>query len=178
MSRLWIAVPVFALLTALGAQFSVPMTPVPMTLQSLFVVLSGLVLGARGGAAAMGLYLFLGAVGLPVFSDGGSGLDALTGPTAGYLAAFPIMAGVVGGLAHRPVLASFVGMSMLAVAAHLLILGLGAGWLATRIGATEALAVGFTPFLIGAVVKSVVAAGLAIGLRGLARGSGPQLRAS
>lgn len=165
MSRLWIAAPLFALLTALCAQVSVPMTPVPMTLQSFAVVLSGLVLGARGGVAAMGLYLLLGAVGLPVFSDGGSGMDALTGPTAGYLVAFPLAAGAVGALTGRPTLSGFVGMSGLAIAAHLLVLGLGAGWLATQTGFAEAVAVGFTPFLIGAVVKSIAAAGVASGWR-------------
>lgn len=165
MSRLWIAVPLFALLTALCAQVSVPMTPVPMTLQSFAVVLSGLVLGARGGAAAMGLYLLLGGVGLPVFSDGGSGMAALTGPTAGYLIAFPLAAGAVGALAGRPALSGFVGMSGLAIAAHLLILGLGAGWLATQTGLAEAVAVGFTPFLIGAAVKSIATAGVVSGWR-------------
>ncbi|MFJ6025265.1 biotin transporter BioY [Brevundimonas sp. NPDC092305] len=165
MARLWISIPLFALLTALCAQISVPMTPVPMTLQSFAVVLSGLVLGARGGAAAMGLYLLLGAVGLPVFSDGGSGVDALTGETAGYLVAFPLAAGLAGTLSRRPALSGFIGMSGLAIGAHLLILALGATWLATGIGVEEALAVGFAPFLIGAIAKSLAAAGAALALR-------------
>ena len=150
-------IPVFSLLTALGAQISVPMTPVPMTLQSLVVVLSGLFLGWRYAAVAMGLYLAIGAAGLPVFSDGGSGLDALMGPTAGYLWSFPLAAAVAG-LASSARGWRGAGLAMsAALVAHLMILCLGASWLMRSIGGTEALAVGFTPFLVGAVVKSALA---------------------
>ena len=157
MTRTWLLIPVFALLTALGAQVSVPMTPVPMTLQSLAVVAAGLVLGWLGGGAAMGLYLLLGAVGLPVFSDGGAGLDALTGPTAGYLWSFPIAAAVAG---LAPAAKGWRGPTLAMAAAlfaHAMILGLGAAWLARSVGWPEAWGFGVAPFLIGAVVKSAVA---------------------
>ena len=147
----------FAVLTALGAQVSLPMAPVPMTLQSLAVVLAGGVLGPRWGVAAMVLYLAAAAVGLPVLSDGGGGMAALTGPTAGYLAGFVLAAGAVGMAGRRGWLARPASGIALLSTAHLLILLPGAAWLARGMGWNAALEAGFTPFLIGAVVKSAVA---------------------
>ena len=147
----------FAALTALAAQVSIPMVPVPMTLQSLAVVLAGGVLGPRGGVAAMGLYLAAAAVGLPVLSDGRSGIAALAGPTAGYLAGFVLAAWATGEAGRRGWLTRPVPGIALFSATHLLILLPGAAWLALDIGWSAALAGGFTPFLIGAVVKSAVA---------------------
>lgn len=159
-----LGVVLFAGLTALGAQVSVPMVLVPMTLQSLAVVLAGGVLGPRRGVAAMGLYLAAAAVGLPVLSDGRSGLEALTGPTAGYLVGFVLAAWVSGeagrrGWLNRPV----AGIAILS-AAHLLILLPGMAWLARDLGWTDALAGGFTPFLPGAVLKSAAAWLILVGL--------------
>lgn len=162
MKRLLIGIPVFALLTALGAQISVPMAPVPMTLQSLGVVLSGLILGWRGGAASMVLYLVAGAVGLPVFSDGASGLNALTGPTSGYLFAFPLAAAVAG-LAPRSDGRRALTLAFAwAFVAHLLILWLGVARLAQGMPLVQAIESGFSPFLIGAAVKSTIALGLSL----------------
>ena len=159
----------FAALTALGAQIDVPMTPVPMTLQSLAVVLAGGVLGPRLGVAAMLLYLAAAAVGLPVLSDGASGVGALTGATGGYLVGFPIASAVVGVAARQGWLIRPVTGIGLLCAAHLLILGLGVIWLARAIGWPEALSGGFTPFLIGAVVKSAAAWLILAGLRRYSR---------
>ena len=152
-----LGVVLFTVLTALAAQISVPMVPVPMTLQSLAVVLAGAVLGAGRGSAAMILYLAAAAVGLPVLSDGRSGIEALTGPTAGYLLGFVLAAAAVGVAARRGWLARPIPGIALLSAAHLLILGLGVAWLARAIGWTDALAGGFTPFLPGAILKSVAA---------------------
>jgi biotin transport system substrate-specific component len=89
-------------LVAAAAQVSVPLpgTPVPMTLQPLAVLLVGGLLGARLGAASLGLYLALGAAGLPVFTPTVPlvGVARLFGPTGGYLLAYPVAAFVVGGL--------------------------------------------------------------------------------
>lgn len=147
----------FAVLTALAAQVSIPMVPVPMTLQSLAVVLAGGVLGPRRGVAAMGLYLAAAALGLPVLSDGRSGIAALAGPTAGYLVGFILAAWTSGEAGRRGWLTRPVPGIALFSATHLLILLPGAAWLALDIGWTAALAGGFTPFLIGAVVKSAAA---------------------
>ena len=155
----------FAALTALAAQVSVPMVPVPMTLQSLAVVLAGGVLGSRLGVAAMVLYLAAAAVGLPVLSDGRRGIEALTGPTAGYLVGFILAAAAVGMAARRGWLKRPIPGIALLSAAHLLILLPGAVWLARGIGWSDAFAGGFTPFLIGAVVKSAAAWLILAGLR-------------
>jgi len=89
----------FSILTAIGAQIEIPNQPVPYTLQTFFVLLAGALLGKRNGAASMGLYLILGAIGMPVFSSGAFGFSRILGPTGGYLFSFPIAAFVVGYLA-------------------------------------------------------------------------------
>jgi biotin transport system substrate-specific component len=158
----------FALLMAACAQISVPMAPVPMTLQTFAVLLAGAVLGGWWGAGSVLLYLAMAAAGLPVLADGGSGLARLAGPTAGYLFAFPVAALVAGELGRRPRFRRPVAEAGLMVSAHLLILALGAGWLAISIGWREALADGFAPFLIGAAVKSAAVVLCATALRRLA----------
>jgi biotin transport system substrate-specific component len=95
----WIAG--FAALTALGAQIEIPHQPVPYTLQTLFVLLSGAVLGRRNGALSQLLYVALGMSGVPVFSSWGFGLARVLGPTGGYLLAFPVAAFAVGYLVRE-----------------------------------------------------------------------------
>ncbi len=93
----------FAALTAVGAQIEIPHAPVPFTLQTLFVLLSGAILGPRLGAVSMLAYLGAGAAGLPVFSSFGFGFARLLGPTGGYLLAFPAAAFIAGFLrGERP----------------------------------------------------------------------------
>lgn len=163
----WFALPAFALLMAVCAQATVPMAPAPMTLQTFAVLLAGAVLGSWRGAAAALLYLAIGAVGLPVFADGAGGLAHFRGPTGGYLLAFPLAAGLVGALAGRPRFRPPWAAATLILAGHLLILAIGTAWLATFVGGREALDAGLTPFLIGAVVKSVAVVPAARGLRRL-----------
>lgn len=91
----------FALLTALGAQIVIPTIPVPFTLQTFFVLLSGALLGPRKGAAAQMTYLAMGASGLPAFAGFSGGFPYLLGPTGGYLIAFPFAAFVTGALLHE-----------------------------------------------------------------------------
>ena len=74
-----------AALTAVGSTIFVPIGPVPIVLTTLFVLLSGLLLGSRWGLASMGLYLLVGAMGMPVFAGGRGGLPHFFGPTGGYL---------------------------------------------------------------------------------------------
>ena len=89
----------FALLAAIGAQIEIPNQPVPFTLQTLFVLLAGPLLGKKSGAASMGLYVILGTAGLPVFSGAGFGIARIFGPTGGYLLSFPVAAFTIGYLA-------------------------------------------------------------------------------
>src|SRR3989339_1369533 len=88
----------FAALTAAVSPIKIPLgfTPVPITLQTLMVLLSGAMLGPYYGALAMILYILVGALGLPVFAGGGSGIGALLGPTGGYLISYFIAAFVIG----------------------------------------------------------------------------------
>jgi biotin transport system substrate-specific component len=90
----WIST--FAILTAVAAQIEIPTQPVPFTLQTFFVLLAGAILGKRGGALSMCLYVTLGVIGLPLFSGGSFGVARVIGPTGGYLLSFPIAAFVVG----------------------------------------------------------------------------------
>ena len=96
---MWISL--FAVATALGARVEIPHQPVPYTLQTMIVLLSGAFLGSRNGAVSQMLYLLSGALGAPVFSAGSFGIAALLGPTGGYLLAFPAAAAVVGYLIRR-----------------------------------------------------------------------------
>jgi biotin transport system substrate-specific component len=86
----------FSILTAISAQVAVPVKPVPFTLQTMIVMLSGAFLGAKNGAYSQVLYLFLGSIGFPVFANGSMGITVLFGPTGGYLLAFPVAAYIVG----------------------------------------------------------------------------------
>ncbi len=89
----------FSFLTAIAAQFTIPVKPVPFTLQTVAVLLAGAFLGAKKGAYSQLLYLALGVIGLPVFAqipDGAIGFARLFGPTGGYLLAFPLAAFITG----------------------------------------------------------------------------------
>ena len=158
-----------SLLIALAAKVAVPVpfSPVPMTLQPLAVLLVGAALGARRGAAAAALYLLEGALGLPVFAHP----LGLLGPTAGYLYAFPVAAGVVGALAERGWTATIVRTAA-AMAAGIAIIHLGGwSWLATmmNLGAGPAFATGVAPFLAGDILKIAIGTALLPGLQRLVR---------
>ena len=164
-----IAVAVIALWIA--SQIAVPLTPVPITLQTLAVVLTGFLLGSVLGFLAAVTWLILGALGLPFFAEGAGGIEHLTGPTSGYLWSFPFAAAVAGLGAQRD-RRTTLWLFLLAISAHLITLGAGALWLGTRIGAEAALLKGVLPFLPGAALKSAVAAFLVScsrRLRGLRR---------
>lgn len=153
----------FALLTALGAfvRIPLPFTPVPVTLQTFFVLAAGIYLGSRDAALSQLGYLALGAVGLPVFA-GGAGLGHFLGVTGGYLIAFPIAAALVGA-ALRPG-DSAARATVVCVAATLLILALGALGVAASlgVGTERALALGVLPFLPGGAVKVAAAVALVV----------------
>lgn len=160
-----IAVAAFTVATALGAQVFVPLpgiTPVPMTLQALFVVLAGALLGPRLGAASQVAYLAMGVAGLPVFAGGGFGFWHLFGPTGGYLLAFPVAAFLAGLLARpagRKTVADLARVFVGLLVASLSILAIGTAWLAGMTGdLTGAIALGVVPFIVGDLVKVGLAA--------------------
>ncbi len=162
-----------ATVMAASAQINAPMHPVPMTLQSAAVLLAGVWLGPVWGVASVLLYLGAAAIGLPVLAEGAGGVGRFVGPTAGYLFAFPLAAAVAGALVRNARLRGILPATAGLFGLHLLILTLGAGWLAVGIGVPAALAAGFTPFLIGGAVKSllvVLAARALTAMPGLRRG--------
>lgn len=156
-----ILVVAFSWLTALAAQVTIPLpfTPVPITGQSFAVLLTGLLLGPRLGAMAIGLYLLQGGLGLPFFKGGAGGHSYLLfAATAGYLWSFPLAAAVTGWLAERG-WDRRVDTAMAAMAlGSIVILGCGWAWLAiVNQSATVAFQLGVVPFLIGDVIKIALA---------------------
>ncbi len=143
---------------ALGGLFALPFWgPVPLTLQVLFVVLAGLVLGPRFGPLAVVIYLLLGLV-APVYAQGTSGLGVLLGPTGGYLVGFIVAAALAGLLGRSTKTATLV---FAAVAALLPIYILGTAWLAWQLhiqDAHTALLEGVLPFVPLDLLKAFVAA--------------------
>ncbi len=154
-----VAVLVFSLLTAVSAYVAVPLgvTPVPMTLQTLVVLLAGALLGPVAGAASQLVYLGMGVAGVPVFAMGGAGLPWLFGPTGGYLMAFPLAAALTGWIAGPDRGKLRVGLAI-AVATSV-IFALGAGWLAvvTDRSFDAVLGAAVQPFLPGALIKAAIA---------------------
>lgn len=138
---------------------AVPMVPVPVTMQTLAVLLVGALAGPRLGLAMIVSWLALAAFGLPVLSGGKAGLLAFTGPTAGFLLAFPL-AGYLAGVAARTFARGHVSRFASFLGLHGVILLAGWAWLATLVGAEAAFLAGVAPFLVGAVIKSALAAAI------------------
>ena len=161
---------VFAGLTAafgLVPAIYLPISPVPITAQSLAVLLTGAILGPGRGAAAQVLFIALVAVGLPLLSGGRGGLGVFVGPTVGFFVAFPVVAALVGWLTWRcgapyvlwrGLVVMVVGMIVMDV---LGVLGLMA---VTRLSLGPALLSGVVPFLPGDLVKCVLAGLVARGV--------------
>ena len=153
----------FALFTAASAQVTIPLpwTPVPVTGQTLAVLVSGSALGWQAGAASQILYILLGTVGLPFFQNGTSGWDVVSGATGGYLVGFVVCAAIVGVLAQmgqdRRIASSIPAM----LAGSAVIYMFGVPWLAHVLGvdAKRAIELGMAPFVIGDAFK-LMAAGL------------------
>lgn len=146
---------------ALSAKLAVPFWPVPLTMQSLAVLLIGAGFGARLGAAAMVLYLVEVAVGLPVFAGTpahGIGLAYLLGPTGGYLVGYVPAAVAVGFLAERGADRSVPQMLGAMTLGHVILFATGYAWLAHLMGANVAWSAGVTPFVLGTVVKTLLGA--------------------
>ncbi len=155
-----------AALIAAGAYIAVPVGPVPIVLQNLFIYLAGLLLGPRWGSAAVGVYLLAGLCGLPVFAGGTGGIGRLAGPTGGYLIGFlPAVwaVGAVSRLGRGRVIHDVIGMILGTAIIYLL----GVGWLmvVTGLASAKALAAGMLPFLPGDAAKIAAAAVIARAVR-------------
>jgi biotin transport system substrate-specific component len=158
----------FVVLTILGAfvRIPLPFTPVPITLQTMFVLLGGALLGSRLGSIAQMGYILLGAAGAPIFSGAGSGLHYLLGPTAGYIFGFALSAFCLGRLVsytHDNYFFTFTAF----LAADAIILLSGTLWLKLIFGYpfVKLMSIGFIPFIPGDLLKALVAAGLYMKLK-------------
>lgn len=144
----------FVIMTALGAYIRIPLpfTPVPITLQTFFVLLCGAVLGKKIGSLTQASYVALGALGLPVFQGYGSGLLHLAGPTGGYLVGFMVAAFLVGHFVKR-------GALLAMITGLLAIYACGILWLIAGYGfdPAKAVSLGFIPFIPGAILKLIAA---------------------
>ncbi|HUX51736.1 MAG TPA: biotin transporter BioY [Spirochaetia bacterium] len=190
----------FAALTAVGAYISIPIpgSPVPVVAQNLFVLLAGMLLGWRWGAASIGAYLVVGILGLPVFSGGRGGIAHLLGPTGGYLIGFLVAAAVAGFIVHGSGGPAWLDNSpnrstgraarsarrdiAAAIAGSAVIYAFGVPWLkiVTHMSWKAAAVAGIVPFLVGDVLKAAAAVaavrliepGLRVVLSGRYRSSG------
>ena len=161
-----------AALTAAGAYIAIPVGPVPIVLQNLFVMLAGLLLGGRWGLTSVGVYLLAGAMGLPVFAGGTGGVGKFVGPTGGYLLGFAAAAYLVGVISERG--HGRVAIDLLAMLAGTVVLyAFGVSWLkvVTGMSVSKAVAVGMAPFLIGDLLKIAAAIPIARTLRPMIDGT-------
>jgi len=142
-------------LIAISAQISIylPFSPVPITGQTLIILLAGLVLGKNRGAGAVGIYLLQGASGLPFFAGGKSGLATLFGPTGGYLFGFLAAVYIVGILSELRFKRSIFQAATALVIGNTIIYIFGLVWLARFVGESQALQLGLYPFLVGDLLK-------------------------
>lgn len=156
-----VLVTVGAAVTGVAAQVSIPLpgTPVPLTLQTLAVLLVGATLGRVLGTLSTGLYIVAGLAGVPWFAGHASGMHAAT---LGYLIGFVVAAWFVGRLAAEGRDRTFLSAAWLMVIGNLIIYGCGVPVLALAVGVSlpQAVMLGVVPFLLGDVVKILAAAGL------------------
>ena len=151
----------FAILTGLAAQVRIPLgfTPVPITGSTFAVLLSGVVLGSRAGAASQIAYVILGGIGFPFFAGGTSGWEVVTGSTAGYLVGFVVAAAIVGRMAESKadrrvrtaVPAFLVGSAVIYVFGAIGLM------VVLDVGVAESVRLGVSPFVAGDVAKAVLA---------------------
>jgi len=150
-----------ALLTALAAQISVPVpgSPVPITGQTLAVVLTAAALGPGRGLLGQALYLLLGAVGLPFYSEASGGVEVIAGATGGYLLGFLPAAYLIGLAAQHGQDRKVLRALPLFVAGQAVVFAIGVPWLAVMADLTpaQALEAGFYPFIVGGLVKAAIA---------------------
>ncbi len=157
----------FAALTAVGAFISIPLYPIPLTLQTLFTLLAAMTLGSVMGASSQIIYVLLGVIGLPVFAGFKAGRGILFGPTGGFLLGFIISAYIIGKIIELKkeknifyyFLAGIIGTMIL------YIIGITQLSLVTGIGIKKAITVGMLPFLPGDILKIIAASFIASKLR-------------
>jgi biotin transport system substrate-specific component len=146
------AVGLGVVILTLASRVQVPFWPVPMTLQTLAVLMIATTAGMRLGAATVLAWLGLGALGAPVFATG-AGIAYMAGPTGGYLAGFLLSAVIVGYLADKGHGRTFLSALAMLLAGEVAIYALGLGWLSALIGTQKAVSAGLLPFIPAEVLK-------------------------
>ena len=149
----------FAALTSIGAYITVPLGPIPFTLQMVFVLMAGAMLGSKWGTISMVVYVLLGIAGLPVFSNGGSGLGVILGPTGGYLIGFIAAAFVIGYLFEMYGSNNLLKNGLFVTIGSVVVFcfGLAHLMLVADMSFIQAVTVGFLPFILPGIVKIAVA---------------------
>jgi biotin transport system substrate-specific component len=154
---------VFVILTSLGAfvRIPLPFTPVPITLQTFFVLLCGAFLGGKLGVTSQLSYILLGALGLPIFTGAGSGWSYLFGPTGGYILGF-ILATLFIGRFIKYAQNNLISILAVLCLGDLILLCCGVVWLRVILGLSlrKLLFIGFLPFIPGDLLKALVASSL------------------
>jgi biotin transport system substrate-specific component len=160
----------FIALISVGAWIAIPVGPVPIVLQNMFVLLAGLLLGPGWGAACVAVYLLVGLAGLPVFAGGTAGIGKLFGPTGGYLLGY-LPAVVVTGAISRIFGKTSLGDILAMTAGTLVIYAAGVPWLKIvfSISWGKAVSAGMIPFILGDALKIAAAAVIAKKIRPLVR---------
>ena len=157
----------FGALTAVGAYIMIPLPPVPITMQTLFVNLAGALLGGSLGALSQVVYILLGVIGLPVFAGGKAGAGVLLGPTGGYLIGFVVGAYVIGKLTAIRKNPGFVWLvcAMSIGIALVYLLGIIQLIIVAKLDYDKAIAVGLLPPLPGDILKIIIAALITLKIR-------------
>lgn len=145
---------------AISAKIQVPFYPVPMTLQTLAVLVLGAAFGPRLAAATVALYLAEGLAGLPVFAGDLAGPAYVVGPTGGFLVGFLPAAYLVGLLVERGWAKGLLAMAAVMAVGHAVIFALGWSWLAMAVGPVKAYLFGVEPFYLATLLKTALAAAL------------------
>ena len=146
-----------ALMLAALSRVTIPMQPVPVTGQTLGVLLIGMMLGRKRALTAVLTYLAMGIVGFPVFANGAFGMATLIGPTGGYLLGFIPAAYVMGWMGDKGWYKHAISAISALLIGHAIVFALGLAWLTHFTGSNAVLATGLIPFLPGAVIKTIIA---------------------
>lgn len=151
-----------SMLLAVSAQVKIPLYPVPVTGQTLVVLLIGMAYGPWLGGATVMAYLLEGVMGMPVFAGGAAGWLTIAGPTGGYLVGFAVAAFAMGFLAERGMGRSVLNTALAMLVGTAIIYAFGVIWLNNFVPGdiVAAAKVGMVPFLVGDTLKLIVAAGL------------------
>ncbi len=153
----------FTWLTGISALVAIPLPPfgIPMTLQTLVVIVGAMGLRVRVGMAGMLLYILVGWLGAGVFAGGKAGLDVILGQTGGYLLGFLLCQPVISGIVRRKdrTVRGWGAIIIAMLAGHAVIFVLGVSWLATvrKLSLSDAIGGGFVPFIPGMILKTIAA---------------------